>query len=234
MDENKIAIQAFTKLDQFLDGALDSELKSAIRKRSIIGGLCMAIPLWGIETIVYMAVLWGTYKEVSRISTVPFKDHLWENIGGAIVLNILIGVVSGIILDMIPVVGWVVQFVIGFASITISGMAYIKVLKALHGSKAKADLNVKQGFASMKTGGSSLSQETRASISRIGQFVDDAQPLIGSHPVNDRHLIQESTKESSDSFASRTQQLLDLKSLLDAGILTQEEFDAQKKLILNR
>lgn len=234
MDENKIAIQAFTKLDQFLDGALDSELKSVIRKRAIIGGLCMAIPLWGIETIVYAIVLWGTYKEVSRISTVPFKDHLWQNIGGAVALNILIGIVSGIILDMIPVFGWIVQFVIGFASITISGMAYIKVLKALHGSKAKANLNVKQGLASMKAGGSNLSQQTSASLSKIGQYVDEVQPLMGSSPVDDQQFIQETPKLSSDSFSSRTQQLMDLKSLLDAGILTQEEFNAQKKLILNQ
>ena len=190
MDENKIAVQAFTKLDQFLDGALDAELKSVIRKRSIIGGLCMAIPLWGIETIVYVVVLWGTYKEVSRISTVPFKDHLWQNIGGAIALNILVGIVSGIILDMIPVVGWIAQFVIGFASISVSGMAYIKVLKALHGSKAKADLNIKQGLASMKTGGSSLSQETYASISKIGQYVNDVHPLIESRPVDDQESVQ--------------------------------------------
>lgn len=39
------------------------------------------------------------------------------------------------------------------------------------------------------------------------------------------------TKE--DKSRSKTQELLELKSLLDSGILTQEEFDAQKKEILN-
>ena len=36
-----------------------------------------------------------------------------------------------------------------------------------------------------------------------------------------------------DKSRSKTEELLDLKSLLDSGVLTQEEFDAQKKEILN-
>ena len=41
-------------------------------------------------------------------------------------------------------------------------------------------------------------------------------------------------KEKSEmSMTDKTQNLMKLKSLLDSGVLTQEEFDAQKKVILN-
>ena len=40
-------------------------------------------------------------------------------------------------------------------------------------------------------------------------------------------------KESEVSMTEKTQNLMNLKSLLDSGVLTQEEFDAQKKEILN-
>lgn len=42
----------------------------------------------------------------------------------------------------------------------------------------------------------------------------------------------EDTTESSEPSKSKAEQLRELKSLLDEGILTQEEFDAEKKLIL--
>ena len=40
-------------------------------------------------------------------------------------------------------------------------------------------------------------------------------------------------KKSETTMTDKTQDLLNLKALLDSGILTQEEFDAQKKEILN-
>lgn len=42
--------------------------------------------------------------------------------------------------------------------------------------------------------------------------------------------IENKAKQSDDN---KYQNLKDLKELLDTGILTQEEFDAQKKEILN-
>ena len=44
--------------------------------------------------------------------------------------------------------------------------------------------------------------------------------------------IEKSTN-TTDSGKSKAEQLRELKSLLDEGILTQEEFNAEKKLILN-
>ena len=44
--------------------------------------------------------------------------------------------------------------------------------------------------------------------------------------------IVEQSKDSD--FATKTEELLKLKELLDANILTQEEFDREKKRILNQ
>ncbi len=45
--------------------------------------------------------------------------------------------------------------------------------------------------------------------------------------------IQSTTKQS-DNQKDKVEQLRELKSLLDEGILTQEEFDAEKKAILSK
>lgn len=175
MNENKLAVQAFSKLDLFLEGALDAELNAVIRTRAIVGGLCLVIPLWGLETIIYIIALWGTYVKIANISTVPFKDHLLQNVGGAIIVNIIISIATGLILDTLGALTFgltfLLSFVIGFASVSISGMAYVKALKALHGSKAKADLNLKSGLASMnnKTG---FSRQTSSYINKINEYVE--------------------------------------------------------------
>ena len=48
---------------------------------------------------------------------------------------------------------------------------------------------------------------------------------------NESLIETDSSDEQSDD--NKYKNLKDLKALLDAGILTQEEFDAQKKEILN-
>jgi TM2 domain-containing membrane protein YozV len=51
------------------------------------------------------------------------------------------------------------------------------------------------------------------------QYTAPQQPTQQPRPKND--------------FSSKTDKLKDLKALLDAGVLTQEEFDTEKKKILN-
>ena len=82
----------FTKVNLFLEGSLDGEIKSAIKSRAILGAIALAIPLPAISTIAYVLILWNTYSKIAEISTVPFRDHLWSNISGAVVINILIGI----------------------------------------------------------------------------------------------------------------------------------------------
>ena len=186
MDENRLAIKAFSKLDQFLDGALDEKLKSSIRNRAIVGGVCMAIPLWGIETIVYFIVLWGMYSEVAKISTVPFKDHLLQNIGGAVVVNILVALFFGFLLDFFSVLGWIMSFVVGYASITLSGLAYIKTLKAIHGRKSHSTINFQRGYESMKKN-SGFSHQTSSFINKAKEYVDIPVDPILTQSSNETH-----------------------------------------------
>lgn len=150
MNEYKASVSAIQTVEKFMSGALDKTIKSAVSKRGWIGGACMAIPLWGIEVVIYAIVLWNTYGEISKISGVPFKDNAVKNIVGGFIINIIANLIFGFILDFIPVVGWLGSFLVGYFSIVTSGMGYVKMLKALHGKNAKADLNVQKGLAALQ------------------------------------------------------------------------------------
>lgn len=225
------------KIEQFVEGALDDEIKAAVRTKALIGGVCMAIPLWGLETTIYAICLWRTYKKISKISGVPFRKNFVRNIISGFIVNIIITFILCMLLDFIPVVGWIGSFAVGYASIYLSAMGYVKALKVAHGDKAKSDLNIQRGmeFAKMKSNPShstvnatvNKAAEIERKVDGFVKQLNDDTPL--TQGVEEADVIEATPTKSA---TTKTQMLLELKKLLDEGILTQEEFDQQKKEIL--
>lgn len=145
----------FTKVNLFLNGSLDGEIKSTIKKKAILGAVFMALPIPVVGIVGYMWCLWTTYSRVAEISTVPFKDNLWANISGAVVINIVLGFVSEALCYVLGF-GTAVLLLLGYASISISGMAYVKALKVMYNDRAKYDLDIKGGLQNVKDNPTSL------------------------------------------------------------------------------
>ena len=179
-------IKAADKIEKFMEGALDKEISAQIKRRAIVGGLCMAIPLYGLETIIYAICLWGEYGKISEISGVPFRKHAVRNIVGGFILNLIVTFVLNLIMDLIPglIISSIGGFVVGYTSLEISGMGYVKMLQRLHGKKAKADLNISGGIANLR--GKSITEEkaieTKDKIKEI-KF-DDGSKYIGTVDAN--------------------------------------------------
>ena len=139
----------FTKLNLFLEGALDGEIKKAIKTRAILGAIALALPFPALSTIAYVVILWNTYSKIADICTVPFKDNLWGNIALAVIINLAISIVSEF-LCFIFGIGTLMVLFLGYASITLSAMAYVKALKATYRGKATKDLDWKRGADNVK------------------------------------------------------------------------------------
>lgn len=169
---NQDYLNAARRVESFMEGALDKEIASQVKSRAIIGGLCMAIPLYGLELIIYGICLWGEYGKISQISGVPFKNHAVRNIIGGFILNLIVTFVLNLVLELIPglILSSIGGFVVGYASLEISGMGYVKMLKRLHGNKAKADLNIQRGIAHLQNNPNytnSTFDKTASQISRL-------------------------------------------------------------------
>ena len=134
----------FTKLNLFLEGALDGDIKKAIKTRAILAAIVLALPFPVFSTIAYMIILWNTYSKIAEICTVPFKDNLWKNIALAVIINIAISIASEF-LCFIFGVGTIMVLFLGYASITVSAMAYVKALKTTYKGRATIDLNWQGG-----------------------------------------------------------------------------------------
>lgn len=150
----------FTKVNLFLNGSLDNEIKSVIKKKAVLAAIFMALPIPVVGIVGYMWCLWTTYSKTAEISTVPFKDHLWQNISGAVIINIVLGFVSEALCYVLGF-GTVVLLLLGYASISISGMAYVKALKLMYKDRAKYDLDIKGGVQNVKDNPTTLDKTAK-------------------------------------------------------------------------
>lgn len=135
---------------KFADVALSKEVSKTVKTHALIGAICMAIPLFGLETIIYICALWGMYVKISKYAHVSFWKHFFRNVLGAVIVNIAIALAFGIILDFILVAGWIAQGCIGYFSIFLSGCAYLEALARIHGKQnVFTGIDYKKGWEAM-------------------------------------------------------------------------------------
>ena len=150
MNNTDTYVQFARDIERFVDDALDDEIKKAIRSRALIAGIVMAVPLWGLEVIIYAICLWGAYKTICDISHVPFRENFLKNVLSGFITNLIVTFILGLLMDLIPVVGWIASFAMGFVSLYLSAMGYVKVLKQFHGNKLRTNVNFRKGYNNMK------------------------------------------------------------------------------------
>lgn len=148
------AIKLCRSLGMALDSAAPMEIKSAIKTNSWLGGLVMAIPLWGMETILYALILWGMYKKVANIAGIKFKGQLISNVLSGFIVNLIVVFILNLLLDFIVLFGWIGMFVAGYYATRYSGIAYLGILEVFHGKdKMKTRLNKEEGIQAFKESG---------------------------------------------------------------------------------
>lgn len=147
----KLSLKAVEATIKFADVALSKKVSSTVKRHSLVGGVCMAIPLFGLETIIYVITLWGMYVKISNYAKVSFWKHFIRNVLGAMVVNIAIALTFGILLDFIPVAGWIMNGCIGYFSIFISGCVYLEALARIHGRENVATgIDYQKGWESLQ------------------------------------------------------------------------------------
>lgn len=160
-------------IERFVDGALDDEIKKAIKLKALIAGIVMAVPLWGLEVIIYAICLWGTYKTICDIGHVPFRENFFKNVLSGFIINLIVTFILGLIMDLIPVIGWIASFAIGSISLYLSAMGYVKVLKQFHGNKLRTNVNFKKGYDNMKKNAYSRDTTIDKVIDGTSKYIDN-------------------------------------------------------------
>ena len=132
------------------DAGLSKEVSNVVKSRSLTSAVIMAIPLWGIEVILYAIVLWSMYVELCKLARVPFWKNFFTSVVGGYLVNIFVVFILNLILDFIPVAGWIAAAIMAYCATLFSGCAYLEVLVALHKSgKVKERFNANKAISSI-------------------------------------------------------------------------------------
>lgn len=141
-------------LHQGINSSMSQRVKSCVNTRSILGGIVLAVPLWGLDVLIYAIILWGMYISLSRIAGVPFWENFLSNAIGGYIVNLVILFLVNLVADWIAFFGWVGMAVIGYFATKYSGAAYIEVLARIHGkNNVRETLNYHKGIESFKENG---------------------------------------------------------------------------------
>lgn len=103
---------------------LEKDVLKIVKNHAMCGALIMVFPLFGLDWIIYIGILWHMYYAICQ------KVGVSLNFGNVIVgfiVNIIVAIVLDAILTFIP-------FLIGFivyAQFYFSGKAYIETLKKM-------------------------------------------------------------------------------------------------------
>ena len=132
------------------ESGLSQKVSSVVKNRSIIAAVVMAIPLWGLESIIYAVILWGMYSELCRLAKVPFWSNFFTSVLGGIIVNLIVVTILGFILDLLPIFGWIASAIMGYCATLFSGCAYLEVLASLHErGKVKERFNTNKAISSI-------------------------------------------------------------------------------------
>ena len=128
-------------VDRYIDKGFSKRARKKVSMCAFLGGLAFALPLFGLDNIIYMIILWGMYSSMSKMACEAYHSSRTKNFIGGFIVNFLVASAIELALSFIPVVGWVGAFLVGYLSLKISGAAYLSALEVLYQGKVNERYN---------------------------------------------------------------------------------------------
>lgn len=97
--------KGFSHLEKKGDLMMTKEAKSAITSAATWSAIVSLIPLWGLETIIIIFILWNMYVNICSAMKVPFS---FASILGGFATNIIVCLVFNVMFDWLFGLGWII------------------------------------------------------------------------------------------------------------------------------
>lgn len=116
------------------DKMFEADIAKVVKKRAFWGALIMALPLFGIEWIVFIIILWNMYSALCEKVGVSLQF-------GTIVVGFIVNIVVAIAIDalftLLPVLGWLGTGFLVYLQFYLSGKAYIETLRKTYPNESE-------------------------------------------------------------------------------------------------
>ena len=106
----------------------EEDLFKIVHHHAWAAAIVVALPLFGLDWILFCIILWHMYSALSERVGVPFGCG---SIFVGLVVNIFITIVVDLLATFIPVIGWLTTGAIVYFQFYTSGKTYIETLRKL-------------------------------------------------------------------------------------------------------
>ena len=110
------------------DKMFDKDTAKIVRNHAFAGAIIMALPLFGLDLIIFCLILWHMYSALCNRAK---KKLDMKGIIIGLIINVLIALVIDFVLTLIPVIGWLGTGFAVYLQFYLSGKSYIETIKKL-------------------------------------------------------------------------------------------------------
>ena len=119
------------KIAKYVGGGMfpEEDMLKTVHTHAAVAALVVALPLFGIEWLAFIGILWHMYSSLSEKVGVPFGC---SSVIVGIIVNVAITIGVDLFGTFIPVLGWLTTAGIVYLQFYLSGKAYIETLRNLN------------------------------------------------------------------------------------------------------
>lgn len=112
----------------FGDKMFDTDTAKIVRNHSFWGAIIMALPLFGVDWIIFCCILWHMYSALCKRAN---KKLDASRIVVGIIVNIIIAILVDLVLSFIPFIGWLGTGFIVYLQFYLSGKSFSETIKKM-------------------------------------------------------------------------------------------------------
>lgn len=133
LNTDRKTFNAAKKVDGYINQGFTQQAEKLVTNHAIVGAIALALPLFGLDNIIYLIALWHMYVGLCDLARKSFGANMTKSFVGAVIVNVLVASVLELICNILPVAGGIIGgAIIGYISIKISGASYLKALEIAH------------------------------------------------------------------------------------------------------
>lgn len=110
------------------DKMFDKDTAKIVRRHAFWGAVIMALPLLGLDLIIFCCILWHMYSALCKRAN---KTLDISNIIVGVIVNVVSAFAIDYALTFIPIIGWLGTGFIVYLQFYISGKAFISTIKKI-------------------------------------------------------------------------------------------------------
>ena len=108
------------------DKMFEADIAKVVKRHAFWGALVMMIPLFEIESIIFIIILWNMYSKLCKKVGTTLK---FGSIALGFIVNVVVAIAIDLVFTFLPVLGWLGTGFVVYLQFYFSGKAYIETLR---------------------------------------------------------------------------------------------------------